>query len=100
MAEYLSQLVVGKLPDETGAESERRQPRDGIGRRSSAQLPRRAHRLVQPRRLGFVDQPHRSLRRALGGDELVAGVGNHVDDGIADREHVEAVCGHSGSGFK
>ena len=61
-------------------------------------LARRPHRFVEPRRLGFVDQPHRSLRHALGGDECVAGVGDHVDDRIADRQHVEAVCGHESSG--
>ena len=55
---------------------------------------RRAHMVVEPRRLVGVDQPHHALGQALGLEEGVVAIGDDVDDRIADREHVEAGFGH------
>jgi hypothetical protein len=48
---------------------------------------------IEPGRLVRVDQPHRALRQPLLGKETVVGLGDDVDDGIADREHVEGSVG-------
>ena len=73
---------------------ERGKPGSGVAGRSAADLARRPHRAVEPLGLVGVDQPHRSLGQPLGGKEGVVGVGDDIDDGIADREHVEAGLGH------
>jgi hypothetical protein len=52
------------------------------------------HMIVEARRLFGVDQPHRALGKPFGSEEGIVGGGDDVDDGIADREHVEAGVGH------
>jgi hypothetical protein len=96
VAEDRSQLVVAELADEPGFQAQRSQPRDRVGGGAAARLPGRSHRLVEARRLGFVDQLHRALVHAVRGEEGVVGVGDDIDDRIADGEHVEAAVGHSG----
>jgi hypothetical protein len=61
---------------------------------------RRSHVRVEP--LGFVgiDQPHRAFDQALGAQEIVGRIGDHVDDRIADAQHVEAGVGHEFSGLR
>ena len=60
----------------------------------AAEFAGRAHLAVEAHRLGLVDQPHRALVEALRGEEGVVGVGDDVDDRIADAQHVEAGLGH------
>ncbi len=81
------------------AKPERGEPGDRVGGRSAARFARRAHRFVESRRFALVDQPHRPLGHALPGEERVVGVGDDIDDRIADGEHVEAAVGHESSGL-
>src|SRR5207249_4986809 len=39
-----------------------------------------------------IDQRHRALDEAVGGDEGVVAVGQHVDDGVPDGHDVEFGC--------
>ncbi len=41
-----------------------------------------------------VDQRHRPLGEAMRREEGVVGVGEHVDDGIADADDIEGGCRH------
>ena len=53
---------------------------------------------IEPLRLLGVDQPHRPFDEALGAQEIVGRIGDDVDDGVADAQHVEAGVGHEFSG--
>src|SRR5439155_14351594 len=91
----LTELAGRHLADEPGAA-----PRSGdatarVTGRRAADLVRGAHVRIEPLRLLGVDQPHRSLDQPLRRQEIVAGVGDHVDDGIADAQDIEARVGHS-----
>jgi hypothetical protein len=91
-----AELVGRHLADESGARAERGDARRRVARRAAADLPAGAHMVVEPGRLIGVDQPHRSLGQPLALEKGVVGFGDHVDDRIADREHVEAGVGHQG----
>jgi hypothetical protein len=45
---------------------------------------------VESLRLRPVDQPHGALHQALADQKILLGMRQHVDDGIADRQHVES----------
>ncbi len=94
----LAQLVVGDLADERGLEAQRGKPRRGVAGRAAADLPARPHRVVKAHRLRLVDQPHRPLVKPLLGQEGVVGVGDDIDDRVADAEHVVAGLGHESRG--
>jgi hypothetical protein len=89
-----AELVGRDLADEAGAAAERGDAGGGVARRAAADLARRAHMIVEPRRLRRVDQPHHPLGQPLAREEIVIAIGDDVDDRIADREHVEAGFGH------
>ena len=92
-----AELVGSDLADEAGASAERRDARRRVRSRTAADLPRGAHVRIKPLRFLGVDQAHRSFGQPLGGEESVVGVGDDVDDGIADAQHVETAVGHSKS---
>ena len=95
MGKDFTELIVAKLADETGGQAQRGQPGDGVGRRSTAQLAARAHVVIEGFGRGGVDQPHRALGHSVTLEESIIGVGDDVDNGIADRQHVERFFGHS-----
>ena len=97
VAVELAELVGSDLPDEARASAQRGDARRRVRGRTAADLPRRAHVRIEPLRLLGVDQAHRALRQPLGIEESVVGVGDDVDDGIADAQHVETAVGHSRS---
>ena len=96
MAIKFAELVGGDLADEAGPPSERRDSSSGIAGRTAADLMGRTH--VRIESLGFfcVDQAHRAFHQSLLGEEVVGGVGNHVDDGVTDAQDIEALVRHSG----
>ena len=61
-----------------------------VGRRSAAHLDRRAERPVQLHGPLGVDQLHRALDQVVGVEERVVGVGDDVDQRVADADDVEA----------
>ena len=71
----------------------RRRRRPRCCRRPARGLDRRApcrRRAGGPRSL--VDELHRALDHPVSVEEGVVGVGEHVDDGVADGDHVERSC--------
>ena len=94
MAIDVAELVVRDLADEAGASAEHRDAGGGVAGGAAADLAARPHPAVEPGRLLGVDQAHRALVQALPGEEIVVGGGDHVDDGVADAQDVEALVGH------
>ena len=70
--------------------------RQRVRGRAARHLDRGSHRGIEAFGLRRVDQPHRPLGQPLFGQEVIVGVGDHVHDGVADAEHVEAGGGHAG----
>ena len=97
MGEGAAELVVLDLADEGRAGAEARDADDGVGGRAARTFHRRAHRGVDRLRARLVDQRHGALVHALRDQEIVLGAGDHVDDGVADAEHVVAGCRHASS---
>jgi hypothetical protein len=89
VGEDRAELVVAHPPHEGTPPAERGQPRQRVGGRSAGDLHARAHRRVQ--RVGplGVDQLHRALHQTVAIEEAVVGVGDHVDEGVADADDVE-----------
>ena len=85
---------LGDLADEAGAAAQRRHPGHGVGRRSAAGLARLAHLGVEPGRALGVEHLHRALDQPLLDQEIVVGDGDHVHNGIADRQHVQTGLNH------
>src|SRR3546814_1006461 len=94
----LAELIARDLADEAGTAAGRGKARDRIRLRSAACLPRLAHPTVKAGRLGRVDQPHRALGETLRFEEGIVGGGDHVDNGVADGEDVQAGFGEAGFG--
>ena len=70
-----------------------------VGRRTAAHLHRAAERLVQVQRPVGVDQRHRPLDQVVLPDERVVGVGDDVDQRVADSDHVVLNARHVGAGY-
>ena len=93
----LAQLVVGHLADEGALRPQRSQARQGIGGGTARNLARGAHRVVQCLRPFGIDQGHAATGQAELVDQVVGARCHHVDDGIADRDHVGGRCSHGRS---
>ena len=94
MPEDGAQLVVADLADEGRAAAEGGQAGDGVGRRAARTLDAGPHVPVQ--RIGSlgVHQGHGALGQPVAFQEPVVCMGQHVDDGVADSDHVEAGLCH------
>ena len=89
-AKGAAELVVLDLADEGGAAAEAGDADDGVGRRAAGAFHRRPHGLIDLLGARLVDQRHGALVHAVRDQEIVLGAGDHVDDGVADAEHVVA----------
>ena len=98
VAVEIAELVGSDLADEAGASPERSNSGGGVPRRTAADLVCRTHVRIEPLGLRGVDQPHRALGQAFRVQEAVGRVGDHIDDRIADAQHVEAQVRHEISG--
>ena len=90
VAEHLAEVVVADLADVRRRAAEAGDAAHRVGGRAAAHLDRRPERLVQLDGPVGVDQVHPALHQAVLDEELVGGVGDHVDQGVADADHVEA----------
>jgi len=90
----LPEEVVAHLADIGTRAAERGEARHRITDRAARNLDCRPHDLIE--RLGpwRVDQGHRSLDEPFASEKLLIGMGDHVDDGIADADNVEVGLGH------
>ena len=96
VAEYLAELVVGDLADESALQAERCEPRQRVGRRAARDLARGRHGFVKLVGARLVDQGHAAAVELKLGDQLLLAGGDHVDHGVADGDDV--VTGLSGLG--
>ena len=94
VAEHAAELVVGHLADEGGPAAQGGDPGRRIGGRAAGGLDRRPHLAVQAARPVGVDQRHGAFDKLLILQELIVGLGDDIDDRIADRGDVEAAVGH------
>ena len=92
-----AELVVLGLADEGAAAAQGSDRGDGVGGGTAGNLDRRPHRRVQRFGLIGVDQRHRALVQAVPQDEVVVFLREHVDDGVADSDHVVETIGHGWS---
>jgi hypothetical protein len=89
-----AQLVVGDLAEVRGAAAEAGEAAHRVGRRPTAHLDGGSERPVQVHGAVGVDQLHRPLDEPVVGEERVVGVGDDIDQGIADADHIELGLGH------
>ena len=90
----LPQEVVAHLADIGAGAAERGEAGHRVADRAARDLDRRPHHLVE--RLGArrVDQGHRPLDERLTREKRLFGMGDHVDNRIADADDVETGLGH------
>ena len=86
-----AELIVGHLADVGRLAPERGDAGDRVPRRTAGRLLARSHDAVELLGHLGVDQIHRALRQVVRRQQRVVGLGDHVDDGVADRSHVELV---------
>ena len=80
---------VGRRPAEAGDTGH------GVGRRPARGLDSRPHQVIELMGTIVLDERHRPLHQALFGDEIVVGLGDHIDDCIADAHHVDRILSFS-----
>jgi hypothetical protein len=94
MGEHLAELVVAHLADIGALAAERGDPGDRVAARAAGHLDAGSHRGVELLRPRLVDQHHAALGQLVRGQEGVIGMGNDVDDGVADPQHVNGSGSH------
>ena len=93
----IAERIGRDLPDEAGAASESGNACRRVSGRSAADLMRGAHMRIEPFGFLFINQPHRTFDEPLADEEIVACIGNHVDNGVANAQNIEAGVAHSKS---
>ena len=93
MAEHLTQVVVVDLPEICRLSTKAGHPTHRVRRRTSAHLHRRSKCVVQLLRTIGVDQIHPALDQAVLFEKRVGRVRDHVDESIADTDHIEPLVG-------
>ena len=97
VAEDLAELVAVDLADVGPPAAQRRDAGHGVAGGTARHLDARTHAAVQLLGAGGVDQRHRPLLDPVGREKGVVGMGDHVDDGVADAGDVEFGRGHGRS---
>ena len=99
MAEDRSELVVADAADESGPPSQLSDPHHGVGNGATGGFESWTTRFVEGLRLLLIDQGHAAFLQAMGVQEAVVGLNQHVNDGVADSHHVKAAgAGEAGVG--
>jgi hypothetical protein len=94
VSEDVTQLVIPDLADEPDPHAERCQAGGRVGSRTARDLDGRTHVGVDLVGGRLVDQLHRTTDHAVVVQERLIGAGEHVDDGVADGDHLEVLAGH------
>src|SRR5262249_14971243 len=82
--------VVVHLADIGARAAERGDPGHRIAGRSARRLDRRAHHMVKRVSPVRVDQGHRPFDEPLLSEEILLGMSDHIDDGVANADNVES----------
>ena len=67
---------------------------NGIGGRAAGDLDGRTHHLIQGLGPIGIDQGHGALDHPLFDQKVFIGIGQYIDDGVADTDDVEKPFGH------
>jgi hypothetical protein len=94
VGEEAARLVVLHLADEACLDPERGHARRRVGRRAAGHDDGRAHIPVKLLGARLVDELHGALVHLLGLEEGFVRMGEHVDNGVAEGENVDAILGH------
>ena len=94
VTEDAAQMVVRDLAEIGRPPAEAGHARRRVGRASAGSLDRRAHRRIKMLGAVRVDQVHRALDDVLRDEEILLRLRDDVDDGVADRQHVETRFTH------
>ena len=86
--------IVLDLAGEGAFGAQARHHGDGVGGGPAGAFHGRAGLVIDRRGLGLVDQGHRTLGQALAFQEGVIGLGQNIDNGVADADNVETGIGH------
>src|SRR5208283_1320657 len=84
-------LVGLQLAYESGVAAKARRADDGIGGRPSGYDGYRTHGLIESLGARLVDQHHAALVQALGGEKIIIGPADNVDNGVTKTKHIEPV---------
>ena len=90
VAEHLAQLIVLHLADIGRAGAERGQRRHAVGAGAARHLDRRPDARVEPRHARAIDQRHGALGQIEPLELPLVGLDDHVDDRVAEPDHVVA----------
>jgi puromycin-sensitive aminopeptidase len=93
MPEDLAEFVVGDLADERHRQAERREPGRGVGCGPAGDLDRRRHVRIDRAGPISIGEGHGTLVHPVPDDEIVVGLGEDIDDRIADADDVEGTIG-------
>ena len=96
VAEHAAELVVADLADIGALAAQRGDAGHGVAGGTARHLDPRTHPAVQLFRPVGIDQGHGAFFQAVGFNERIVGMGDHVDDGVADTDNVEGGLGHAG----
>ena len=100
VAEHGAEIVAADLADVGGPTTEAGDPAHRVGRRSAAHLHRSPEGAVQLDGPIGVDQGHRALDELVVDEEAFAGVGDDVDERIADADDLVAGRARRRSGVR
>ena len=89
VAEHPAEIVVAHLADVGRSPAEAGDADDRVGGRATAHLDGTAQCPIEVHRPVGVDQGHRPLHEFVVAEEPVVGVGDDVDQSVADTHHVE-----------
>ena len=89
MGEHLAQLVVADPADIGGTSAQGGHGSHAVGAGAARHLPGRPHAAVELVDPGLVDQGHDPLVEAQLGDQAVVGMRDHVDDRVAEADHIQ-----------
>src|SRR5215472_14856841 len=91
---YLAEKVVVHLPDICSGAAERGDPRHRVAGRPARRLDRRPHHLVERICPVRVYEGHRPLYQPLPDEKPVFGMGDHIDNRIADADDIDTGLRH------
>ena len=94
MVEHAAQHIFADLADITRGAAHQRQPDHGVGGGATRNLNADTHGAIQRIGLLGVDQRHRALVQRVLDEKRIFGMGDHIDDRIADADHVQTCLRH------
>ena len=97
VAEHVTEVVAVHLADVGRTSTEAGDSDHRVGRRPAAHLDGSIERRVQLDGTLGLDQGHRPLDQIVAVEEVILGWSDHVDECVADTDHVESGVGGAGT---